>query len=294
LKHKKNKVLKYADSKDDEEFLNQMRIDEHTPKEVYMFNYPYIVELLSPRRPIEGQSVDDHLDRFADRYQRIIDMGFGLSIPDNPMGQPRMGALESMGIKKIRLNPDKVVMNLNTFHTKEQLDGLLNDAAKANLKYILVIRGDGGPLLPKLDAKSIGGSRSVSTSIDLIRYINSNFPGQFITGAAYNPYKPVSFEMKRMEQKIDAGAKFAITQPIIGRDRSIDEMQSLNITVVIEAWMSKNIDLLYRSVGKEKDEMAEDYDPINNLKALHEFYPECCVYLSMLNFKLDWREILPL
>jgi hypothetical protein len=70
--------------------------------------------------------------------------------------------------------------------------------------------------------------------------------------------------------------------------------QSLNITVVIEAWMSKNIDLLYRSVGKEKDEMAEDYDPINNLKALHEFYPECCVYLSMLNFKLDWREILPL
>jgi hypothetical protein len=100
--------------------------------------------------------------------------------------------------------------------------------------------------------------------------------------------------MKRMEQKIDAGAKFAITQPIIGRDRSIDEMQSLNITVVIEAWMSKNIDLLYRSVGKEKDEMAEDYDPINNLKALHEFYPECCVYLSMLNFKLDWREILPL
>lgn len=258
-----------------------------------MFNYPYIVELLSPRRPIEGQSVEDHLDRFADRYHRIIDMGFGLSIPDNPMGQPRRGALESMGLKKIRLNPDKVVMNLNTFHTKEELDGLLNDAARANLKYILVVRGDGGPLLPKLDAKSIGGSRSIATSIDLIRYINSNFPGQFITGAAYNPYKPVSFEMKRMEQKIDAGAKFAITQPIISKDHSADELRLLNITVVIEAWMSKNIDLLYKSVGKEKDEMAENYDPIDNLKTLHEFYPECCVYLSMLSFKQDWREILP-
>ena len=258
-----------------------------------MFDYPYIVELLSPKRPIDGQPVEDHLDRFADRYQRIIDTGFGLSIPDNPMGQPRMGALESIGLKKIKLNPDKFFLNLNTFHTKEELDGLLNDAAKANLKYILVVRGDGGPLLPKLDAKTIGGSRSIATSIDLIRYINSNFTGQFITGAAYNPYKPVSFEMKRMEQKIDAGAKFAITQPIISKDRSIDELRLLNITVVIEAWMSKNIDLLYRSVGKENDEMAENYDPIDNLKALHEFYPECCVYLSMLSFKQDWHEILP-
>ena len=60
-----------------------------------------------------------------------------------------------------------------------------------------------------------------------------------------------------------------------------------------DAWMSNNIDLLYKSVGKKKDEKADKYDPVENLKALHEFYPQCSVYLSMLDFKQNWKEILP-
>jgi methylenetetrahydrofolate reductase (NADPH) len=186
-------------------------------------------------------------------------------------------------------------MNLNTFHTKSELYGLLQKAAKVDLKYILVVRGDGGPLLPKLEAKSIGGSRSVATSIDLIRYINKEYSGQFITGAAFNPYSPMSFELDRMKQKIDAGAKYAVTQPVIGKDKSVDKLKDLNITIVVEGWMSENIDLLYRSVGKQMDEKAENYDPIENLKALHTFYPECNVYLSMLSLsrigKLFYRGI---
>ena len=40
-------------------------------------------------------------------------------------------------------------------------------------------------------------------------------------------------------------------------------------------------------------EKAEKYNPIENLKALHEFYPQCSVYLSRLSFNQDWQEILP-
>ena len=69
-------------------------------------------------------------------------------------------------------------------------------------------------------------------------------------------------------------------------------LKDLNITIFVGAWMSNNVDLLYRSVGKKKDETAAKYDPVENLKALHEFYPQCCVYLSMLSFKQDWKEIL--
>jgi hypothetical protein len=127
----------------------------------------------------------------------------------------------------------------------------------------------------------------------LIRYINTEYPDQFITGAAFNPYNPMPFELNRMKQKVDAGAKFAVTQPIIGRDESVEMLKGLNIAVVIEAWMSANIDLLYKSVGKEKDGKAENYDPIENLKTLHEFYPQCSVYLSMLSFKQNWTDILP-
>jgi methylenetetrahydrofolate reductase (NADPH) len=257
-----------------------------------MFNYPYLIELLSPKKST-GDQTETHLDRFAERYRRIIDIGCGVSIPDNPMGQPRLGALESFDLKDLSVDSDKVVMNLNTFHTKTELDKLLQKAAEANLKYILVVRGDGGPQLPKLDAASIGGSKSVATSIDLIRYINREYPDQFITGAAFNPYKPMPFELNRIKEKIDAGAKYAVTQPVIGKDKNVDMLKDLNIAILIEAWMSKNIDLLYRSVGKNKDERAEKYDPVENLKALHEFYPQCCVYLSMLSFNQDWKEILP-
>ena len=257
-----------------------------------MFNYSYMVELLSPKRSADDQ-MESFLDRFAERYRRILDAGCGLSIPDNPMGQPRLGALESIQRRGLSVDPAKVVMNLNTFHTKNELDGLLQNAAQANLKYILVIRGDGGPLLSKLDPKSVGGKLSVATSIDLIRYINEAFSDQFITGAAFNPYNPMPFELNRMKQKIDAGAKYVVTQPIIGQDENVDKLKDFNIPVVVEAWMSKNIDLLYRSVGKDKDEGAEKYDPTENLKALHASYPDCCVYLSMLSFKQDWQEILP-
>ena len=257
-----------------------------------MFNYPYLVELLSPKTSNDDQ-FDSLLDRFAERYRRIIDAGCGVSIPDNPMGQPRLGALESFDLRDLSFDSEKVVMNLNTFHSKSELDGLLQRAAKVNLKYILVVRGDGGPLLPKLDSKSIGGKLSVSTSIDLIRYINKEYSDQFITGAAFNPYNQMPFELNRMKQKVDAGARFAVTQPIIGKDENVDRLKDFNVAVVVEAWMSKNIDLLYRSVGKNKDEKAKNYDPIENLKALHAFYPQCSVYLSMLSFKQDWREILP-
>ena len=257
-----------------------------------MFKYPYLVELLSPKRSADDQ-IEALLDRFAERYRRINDAGCGVSIPDNPMGQPRFGALESFELRDLSVDSEKVVMNLNTFHTKSELDGLLQKAFKADLKYILVVRGDGGPLLPKLDSKSIGGKRSVATSIDLIKYINSEYSDHFITGAAFNPYNPMPFELNRMKQKIEAGARYVVTQPIIGKDKSVDMLKDLNIAIVVEAWMSKNIDLLYRSVGKKKDEKAEKYDPIENLKALHEFYPQCSVYLSMLDFKQNWKEILP-
>ena len=258
-----------------------------------MHTFPYIIELLSPKRsPVE--KVDKLLDRFAARFRQIMEAGCGVSIPDNPMGQPRLGALECIDRMSLRLDPDKVIMNLNTFHSKIELDSLLNRAADSGLKHILVVRGDGGPLLSKLDPKEIGGEKSIATSIDLIRYIHRSYPGRFITAAAFNPYKPLRIELERMKQKIDAGAAYAVTQPIIGKDAAVDSLLSLNIPVVVEAWMSTNIELFNKSVGRQDNDQADEYNPLANLKSLHTHYPKSCVYLSMLSFKQPWGEVLPL
>ena len=257
-----------------------------------MFDCAYLIELLTPKRSAQG-SVEEKMNQFAERYRRVMDSGNGVSIPDNPMGQLRYGALEAMDICGLSIQPEQMVMNLNTFHTKEELDDLLSKGSDAGLKYLLVIRGDGGPVLSKLEPERIGGKANVATSIDLLGYINTQYSGLFVTGAAFNQYNPVSFETKRLKQKIDAGAKFVITQPVIGKDPNVDLLEEFGIHIVIEAWMSKNVDLLFKSVRKEKDERAEEYDPAKNLEVLHKAYPKNTIYLSMLSFKQDWKGVLP-
>lgn len=256
-----------------------------------MFEFPYLVELLTPKRS-DSDPVEEKMKLFAERYLRVMDSGNGVSIPDNPMGQPRYSALEAIGFSGLPIYPERCVMNFNTFHTKEELDARLKKASESGIKHLLIVRGDGGPALSRLEPELIGGQRNVATSIDLLRYVNTAYPGLFVTGAAFNQYNRIAFETERLRQKIDAGAKFVITQPVIGQDPNVAQLKDFHLPIVIEAWMSANVDLLYQSVRKQREERAEGYDPVENLKILHQSYPENCIYLSMLSFKRDWKTIL--
>ena len=257
-----------------------------------MFSCSYLIEILTPLR--SGKiPVAEAMNRFAERYHRIITSDCGVSIPDNPMGRPRYSALEAIRWSNLSVDPERLVVNVNTFHAKEELDDLLKNASEAGIKYLLIIRGDGGPELPKLDPGSIGGRKSVTTSIDLLKYINTEYPKAFVTGAAFNQYNPISFETDRLKQKIKAGAKYIITQPVLGKDLNIDMLMEFNLPVVVEAWMSPKVDLLLKSVKQKKDKRTERYDPIENLKILHDAYPHNCIYLSLLSFKQNWETLLP-
>jgi 5,10-methylenetetrahydrofolate reductase len=257
-----------------------------------MFDFSYLIEILTPKR-VTPVDLDERMSRFAQRYHRSFNSGCGVSIPDNPMGQPRYTLMEVIEFCGLPVHPQKTVMNLNTFHSKDELDGILTRASNLGVKYLLVVRGDGGPALPKLEPKSVGSKKGVVTSIDLLRYINHEYSDVFIPGAAFNQYNPVDFELDRLKQKIDAGCRFIITQPVLGRDPKVDLLENFNIPVVIEAWMSAKVDLLLKSVRSKKDERTEGYDPLKNLQTLHHAYPKNCVYLSMLSFKEDWKSILP-
>ena len=191
-----------------------------------MFEFPYLIEILTPRRSPAAE-VESRLQAFGERYRRILESGSGVSIPDNPMGRPRLGALEALAACGLPVNPARTVMNLNTFHSKTELDGLLDAAVEAGLRYLLVVRGDGGPDLSRLAPASIGGRQSVATSMDLLRYIHRAYAGRFVTGVAFNQYNPMPFETDRLQQKIAAGAQFVVTQPVIGRDPAVDAIAAL-------------------------------------------------------------------
>ncbi len=256
-----------------------------------MFAYPYLIELLTPKKSQEG--VPEHLlKRFAERFSRIMQSGCGVSIPDNPMGNLRLGALETIDILELSFDPERVVINLNTFHTKKELDSILNGASQAGIRYLLVVRGDGGPSLPRLDPASIGGKFNVASSADLIDFINRAYPEKFVTGAAFNHYNPIDVELMRMDKKIAAGAQFIVTQPVIGSEERLDQLKARKTPLVVEAWMSDNIELFSQSVGDDTLEVS-DYDPNANLQLLHERFPKSCVYLSMLNFNENFEQTLP-
>jgi methylenetetrahydrofolate reductase (NADPH) len=275
---------------------------------------PYVMEILTPRPGAGGEK--EALGKFEVKYRGIIESGCAVSVPDNPLGNPRLQALDAVESLGLSVDPGKFIMNLNTFHAKDDLDRILRRAADAGVRYLLVVRGDGSHSLPKLKPEDIGaglrggtGSRprgGVVASVELLAYIHREFPGRFVTGVAFNQYKPASVERSRLMEKIDSGAGFIVTQPVIGADPSVAALSELRLPVVVEAWMSKNVELLRRSVkaqippgvlgpreeGPSKPGSAE-YDPIENLRVLHRGFPGRTVYLSMLDFGGDWRAALP-
>jgi len=257
-----------------------------------LWDIPYIVEILTPKRRGHEPLQEDG-ERFTRGYRHALEAGCGVSIPDNPLGNPRFTALETFEHLGLKADPERTLLNLNTFHDKNELDRLLDRAAEQGLRYLLGVRGDGSPDLPKLQPSDLGVDAKMVTSIELLTYINERYGGMFCTGAAFNQYKPESFEFRKLDRKRAAGARFIVTQPVMGRDRRVEWLIEGGAPVIVEAWMWPKIELFLKSVKAEVRVDLDGFDPVRNLIELHRAYPECSVYLSMLNLSGDWKALLP-
>jgi methylenetetrahydrofolate reductase (NADPH) len=240
------------------------------------------VEVLTPKQ--NSKDLDRDLERFANRYTRVMEAGWTVSITDNPMGILSFQATEVIPELGLEVNPHKLLIHLNTFHTKEHLDEVLTTAADMGAVYLLAISGDGGERLPKLEPSALGMEGNAVTAVELMQYIYREYADTFTIGVAFNPYEPVDHEVEKMKHKVDAGAAFVITQPIIGKDNRVEVLRDFNIPVIVGAWMSRKLHLLSDCVGYEIPEDTP-YDPIGNLKTLRTTYPDFGLYLGLLGFK---------
>jgi len=240
------------------------------------------IELITPKQQTED--IEGDLEKFATKYNQALDAGYSVSITDNPMGNLHFTAVEVIKELGLKVDKEKILIHLNTFHTKEDLDNLLADILEMGIYQLLVVSGDGSERLPKLTPHSINENCQSVTSVELLRYIHKNYTGKFKTGVAFNPYEPLDHEMEKMRRKIDAGATFMITQPIIGRNAAVDSVAQFRIPIIIDAWMSKKLHLLSECIGYPIPEDTP-YDPIENLKEIRKCYPQCGVYLALLGFK---------
>ena len=248
----------------------------------------YHVEILPPKQ--DSEKLDKDLETFANKYARVMESGYCACITDNAMGLLAFQGTELIEELELSVQPEQIMIHLNTFHTKEDLDNILNTCISKGIKYLLVISGDGSERLPKLQPSDIGatGVESV-TSVELLKYIKREYDDSFVLGVAFNPYEPEEHEFEKMERKVKAGATFIVTQPLIEKNNAVDKLLEIypDMPVVIEAWMSKKLYLLSEAVGYEIPEDTE-FDPISTLKMLHQIYPKCGVYLSLLGFKTQY------
>jgi len=251
-------------------------------------NKIYHVEVLPPKQ--DSEKLEKDLEIFSNKYLRVMDSGYCACITDNAMGLLSFQGTEMIEELDLPVIPEQVMIHLTTFHTKDDLDNILDICKTKGIRYLLIITGDGSERLPKLQPSDVGATDVESvTSVELLKYINHGYPDIFVLGVAFNPYEPEEHEFEKMEKKMKAGATFIITQPLIERNEVVDRLLKKypEIPVIVEAWMSRKLHLLSEAVGYEIPENTE-FDPISTLKMLYKLYPECGIYLSLLGFKTQY------
>jgi len=243
------------------------------------------VELQTPKR--SSEDIDKDLATFEDKYRKVIEAGWIVCITDNPMGLLSYGAMETIDLLGLPVHPEQLMVHLNTFHPRKELDEILGAFAAAGGRHVLVVSGDGSQRLHRLEPAEIGIECTTVTSVELLRFIDREHPGRFTCGVAFNPYEPQDAEIEKMKRKAGAGASFIITQPIIGRDDRLAGLEPFRLPVTLDAWMSKKLHLLSECVGHEIPE-GTPYDPMENLRELRRNYPDYGLYLAILGFKTQY------
>ena len=221
-----------------------------------------------------------------------MEHGFIASITDNAMANLAFQTTEVVEALDLKPYPDQVLIHLNTFHEKAELDQILSNAKKQGIRNFLCVTGDGSDKMHKLLPEELeADDAAVTTSVELIRYIRRHYP-EFILGAAFNPYEPPENEFAKLKCKLDAGASYVITQPILGKDPQIDRLKEEypQLPVITEVWMSKKLYLLSDIFDRPIPE-DEPYDPFEARKNVMEAYPEYGNYLALLGYKTQYPEI---
>ena len=170
-----------------------------------------------------------------------------VNVPDGPRAQSRMGALLSALMIQREVGLETVV---HYSCRDRNLLGMLSDllgSAAAGLRNLLLVTGDPPKMGPYPDATAVFDIDSIGLT-NLVDRLNHGLdpghnplgePTRFVIGVGVNPAATdLEKELSRFAWKVEAGAEFAVTQPVFDLEqlhRFLDRARS-PIPIVAGIW----------------------------------------------------------
>jgi methionine synthase / methylenetetrahydrofolate reductase (NADH) len=171
-----------------------------------------------------------------------------VNVPDGPRAQSRMGALLTSLLIEQRIGIETVT---HYCCRDRNLLGMLSDllgAAAMGLRNMLIITGDPPKMGPYPNATAVFDIDAIGLT-NLVRNLNRGLdpggnaigaPTSFAIGVGVNPAAlDPSHEIKRFEWKVDAGAEYAITQPVFDPaqlERFLERIKHVRIPIIAGIW----------------------------------------------------------
>jgi homocysteine S-methyltransferase len=171
-----------------------------------------------------------------------------VNVPDGPRAQSRMGALAVSLIIEQQVGIEAVT---HYCCRDRNLLGMLSDllgAAALGLRNFLIITGDPPKMGPYPDATAVFDIDSIGLT-NLVNRLNHGLdpggnpigqPTQFVIGVGVNPGAiDLDYEIRRFEWKVEAGAEYAITQPVFDAEQLksfLKRIEHCRIPVIPGIW----------------------------------------------------------
>lgn len=171
-----------------------------------------------------------------------------VNVPDGPRAQSRMGALLSGLMIQREVGLEPVV---HYACRDRNLLGMLSDllgAAASGLRNLLIVTGDPPKMGPYPDATAVFDIDSIGLT-NLVARLNRGLdpggnpigpPTRFVIGVGVNPTAvDADRELRRFAWKVEAGAEFAVTQPVFDLDQLdafLERTAGFRLPVVAGIW----------------------------------------------------------
>lgn len=186
-----------------------------------------------------------------------------VNIPDGPRAQTRMSAMATALLVEREIGLETV---LHYCCRDRNLLGMMSDllgAAALGLRNLLLITGDPPKMGPYPDATAVFDIDSIGLT-NMVNKLNHGLdlgnnpigqPTAFCIGVGVNPGAlNLEHEIRRFEWKVEAGAQFAITQPVFDVDQLRDflrRIEHVRIPIVAGIWplvSYRNAEFLHNEV----------------------------------------------